>query len=114
MFPSKETIELFEEICKRDGFALTVTSNISKKNPNYKPVLDYLSKIKTLIKESEKEKREIFYESLNLGFLICFHLFRLQIEAENLDIEDYQISIDGLTKYIEYLEEELSKQKKDT
>lgn len=109
MFPSKETIELFEELCSRDGFAHTVTSNISKKNPNYKPVLDYLSKIKRLIKDSEKEKREVFCESLNLGFLICFHLFRLQIEAEDLDIEDYKISIEGLSNYIKYLEEELAK-----
>lgn len=110
MFPSKETVDLFETICSRDGFASTITQNISKKNLNYKPVMEYLSRIKDVIKHGAVDKKES-YECFTVGFLCCFHLFRLQIEAEDYDIEDYQRNIENLNNYIAFLEEENQKYK---
>lgn len=105
MFPSKETIGLFETICSRDGFATTITQNISKSNTNYKPVMDYLCKIKDVIEHGAVDKKQS-YECFTVGFLCCFHLFRLQIEAEDYDIEDYERNIESLNNYIEFLEKE--------
>jgi hypothetical protein len=110
MFPSQETVNLFETICSRDGLAFTITKNISKKNPKYKPVMDYLYKIKNIIGGNSVEEAEK-YECFTIGFLCCFHLFRLQIEAEDYDIEDYEKNIESLNNYINFLEEENKKYK---
>ena len=102
MFPSKETVDLLESMCVRDGYSSTITQNISKNNL-YTPAMDYLKKIqKIIINETGEPDAKLF----TAGYLTCFHLFRLQIEAENCDLEDINTAMISLNNYIEFLETE--------
>ena len=109
MFPTTETIELFDSVCKRDGIKHVVSDFIDNKKDEYKPLFKYF---KTLLKMLNDDKipdyNKLDEPSFTLGFLICFNLFRLQIESENLDIEDYKININSLEAYIQFLEKDNS------
>lgn len=111
MFPSKETVKLFIDISNRDGFAATLGSALSDPvNPKYSAILGYLKSALKTIDNTGVENR-FCPESFASGFLSCFHMFRLQIESEDMDIEDLQSNIDSLTNYIKFLEDESLKLK---
>lgn len=111
MFPSKDTVKLFIDICSRDGLSKTVSEVI--KNPideKYGPVLSYLKGAMRIIDNPEGTS-DLCGESFGVGFLTCFNLFRLQLESEDMDIDDLQTNLDNLNNYIQFLEEENSKLK---
>ena len=111
MFPSKETVKLFIDVSNRDGFAATLSAPLLDPiNPKYSPVLGYLKSALKIIDASEGNSK-FCPESFASGFLSCFHMFRLQIESEDMDIEDLQLNIESLSNYVKFLEEEASKLK---
>lgn len=110
MFPKYETIETFMEISKRDGMAETVMNVLSDKNPDYEPLLTYLKKIINKI-NADPEDNRIDSNAFSVGYLVCFNLFRIQIESEDLDVADLESNIESLRNYIAFLEDENSKLK---
>lgn len=113
MFPSKDTVKLFIDISNRDGFAATLTRVLEDPiNPHYSPILGYLKSALKII-DSQTTPSKFCPESFASGFLSCFHMFRLQIESEDMDIEDLQANIDSLNNYIKFLEEEAIKLKSE-
>jgi len=104
MFPSKDTVKLFIDISSRDGLAKTIASILDQQsNANYAPTLSYL---KSVLRILDEDKSDLCAESYATGFLSCFHLFRLQLESEDMDIDDLQINVEHLSNYIKFLEEE--------
>lgn len=114
MFPTKQTISLFIEMCNRDGIVNTVSqflNNDKDLSDKYIPTISFL---KSNIKIIENQNTDVCPESFAVGFLTCFHLFRLQLEAESMEIEDMQISLENLNSYVSYLEERLMETTDDT
>lgn len=113
MFPSKDTVKLFIDISNRDGFAATLSGPLKDPiNPKYAPVLGYLKSALKIIDHSPEDSK-FCPESFASGFLACFHMFRLQIESEDMDMEDMQSSLDSLSNYIKFLEEEAVQLKRE-
>ena len=108
MFPSKETVSLFVDMTNRDGFSNTVISVLSEPiNKKYSPVLGYLkSALRAISKSSNSKEGGFCEESFASGFLSCFHLFRLQLESEDMEDDDLICSYENLSNYVKYLEEE--------
>lgn len=100
-------------MCNRDGIIPTLTAflkdgdGLIPKDSKYMPCLSHLKVNLKAIEESESA--EICKESYTVGFLSCFHLFRLQLEADQMDFEELQINIENLTSYITYLEDQLGR-----
>lgn len=114
MFPSKDTVKLFIDISNRDGFASTLTTVLTDPvNPKYGPILGYLKSALKIIDGQGESNSKFCPESFASGFLSCFHMFRLQIESEDMDIEDLQANIESLSNYVKFLEEEAVKFKSD-
>lgn len=104
MFPSKDTVSLFIDICNRDGFSNTISEILkAPMNPNYAAVLGYLKSVLRIIDNGMSDLQS---DSFASGFLCAFHLFRLQIESEDMEIEDLQLTVNSLANYIEFLEDE--------
>jgi len=108
LFPNNKTIKLFIDICNRDGFTKTVSEIFKEKdiNNNYLPVFSYLKLSMKTIGEEEGNS-DIDMESFVTGFLCCFHLFRLQLESEDMLLDDVQANIGVLNSYVTYLEDEI-------
>lgn len=107
MFPTNETVKLFLAMCNRDGTINAMMDLIDKQNEEYKPSLNFLKLLIAMIDKTEY--KDVCVESLTIGFMTCFNLFRLQIEASNMDVADLQSNIDALSNYVEYLEKEVIK-----
>lgn len=108
MFPTKETVSLFCDIVARDGLANTVMPILNSKNPTYIPALSYLKKAMKKIEDANsiEEKMLLDPDAFSLGFVICFNLFRLQLEADELDNDDLKTNMEILQNYVEFLETE--------
>lgn len=109
MFPNKDTIEMFDAICTRDGVKHVITDFLTNKRDEYKPLFQYFNKLLKMLNDDKIEDYNRLDEpSFTLGFLICFNLFRLQIESEDFDIDEYISNIASLESYIQFLEKENS------
>lgn len=91
---------------KRDGLAKIIDQTLKGRVvPNYLPTISYL-KAACLAIENPTNDSELCMESYAVGFLSCFNLFRLQIEADDMDLDDIEAQIQKLEGWILYLEEE--------
>jgi hypothetical protein len=106
MFPTKNTVDLFIEMCNKGGPVNTVVGFLKEDsiNAEYKPSIAYL---KAAIQFMMDTSSDICTESFCVGFLSCFHLFRLQLEADQMDIGDLEVNLESLSNYVEYLEGEV-------
>ena len=106
MFPTKDTVDLFIDMCNKSGPVNTVVGFLKEDsiNTEYKPSIAYL---KAAIQFMMDSGSDICTESFCVGFLSCFHLFRLQLEADQMDIGDLEVNLASLSNYVEFLEGEV-------
>lgn len=107
MFPSNETVKLFLAMCNRDGTINAMMNIVDSKNEEYKPTINFLKLLVEMIDKAQYG--DVCVESLTIGFMTCFNLFRLQIEASKMDMADLQSNIEALSNYVDYLEKEVDK-----
>ena len=98
---------------KRDGLAKIIDQTLKGRVvPNYLPTISYL-KAACLAIENPTNDSELCMESYAVGFLSCFNLFRLQIEADDMDLDDLESQVQKLEGWISYLEDENVKLKNE-
>lgn len=103
-YPNKNTVNTFIALLNRDGLAKTISKLEDPLPDEQKPVIAYL---KAIIKTLEnRDDNELCIDSYGAGFLTCFHVFRMQIESDDMDMGDLDIQLKSLQGWIEYLEVE--------
>lgn len=103
-YPSVDTIKLFCEILNRDGID-SITENIilSGNNPKLNPILIYFKRTLTdMLKEELYEE----VDGYTTGFLTCLDIFRRQLDADDVSLEDLEIQIENMCGWTDYLEHE--------
>lgn len=106
-YPTIETVRMFAEITNRDGFEeISEQLLLKSKDQRMIPLLSYFKQAIIQMMEAELYDEADGYSS---GFITCLDLFRRQIEAESITIDDLQAQIENMCGWTSYLEEEVTK-----
>lgn len=113
-YPTIETVRMFAEITNRDGFEeLSERLLLKNKDPKMLPLLSYFKTAIIQMMEAELYDEADGYSS---GFISCLDMFRRQIEAEAITLEELEIQLKNILAWSSYLEDEsilLNEQIKD-
>ena len=103
-YPTIETVRMFAEITNRDGFEEISEQLLLKgKDQRMIPLLSYFKQAIIQMMEAELYDEADGYSS---GFITCLDMFRRQIEAEAITLEELEIQINNMSGWISYLENE--------
>jgi len=103
-YPTTETVELFKHALEKDGMEL-IFENLFKDKKNFK-MMPTLSLFKQMINNLLEDKLYEEVDGFCSGFVICLDLFRRQIEAEFITLEDVELQVQNMCGWTEYLERE--------
>jgi hypothetical protein len=103
-YPTADTINAFIEIVERDGIEpITEYLILKNKDTRIQPMLVFFKKIIINMMEDELFDEADGYST---GFISCLDLFRRQIQAEKVTLEELEIQIENMCGWSEYLESE--------
>lgn len=105
-YPTQQTISLFIKECKDNGFESMLDGIVS--NPAHKESMRFLA---AALNKLMQEKDVTECDGYCSGFLSCFKLFELQLEAESMDTDDCHVELTLAQSYIDYLESEIAQLK---
>jgi hypothetical protein len=103
-YPTVETINLFTEILKRDGME-EITENILLRGKDVRmhPILSFF---KIAITQMLEDNLFDEVDGYSTGFMTCLDLFRRQMDAEKITLEELEIQIENMCGWTEFLERE--------
>lgn len=104
-YPTRETVELFCEVLKKDGMEDVMEKLLMENGKDLRmmPILSFFKQSLTQLMEDHLLDEIDGYSS---GFLCCLDLFRRQIGAEETTLDDLNLQIDNMCGWTEYLERE--------
>lgn len=103
-FPKLETVKSFIQVCEKDGFESIVDKILDRElKAEYKPLFAYFKKIITDMLDDNMTEECNYYTS---GFISCFDLFRRQIEADSMSLDDISLQLKNILAWSEFLERE--------
>lgn len=104
-YPTRETVELFCEVLKKDGMEDVMEKLLMENGKDLRmmPILSFFKQSLTQLMEDHLLDEIDGYSS---GFLCCLDLFRRQIGAEEVTLDDLNIQIDNMIGWSQYLENE--------
>jgi len=103
-YPTAETVELFRHILEKDGME-SIFENLFKDKKNFK-MLPMLAMLKRTLADLLEDDLHEEASGFSSGFVMALDIFRRQIEAEFITLEDVELQINNLIGWISYLENE--------
>lgn len=109
-YPTRETVELFCEVLKKDGMEDVMEKLLMENGKDLRmmPILSFFKQSLTQLMEDHLLDEIDGYSS---GFLCCLDMFRRQIGSNEITLDDLNIQISNISSWSNYLEEEVSRLK---
>lgn len=109
-YPTRETVELFCEVLKKDGMEDVMEKLLMENGKDLRmmPILSFFKQSLTQLMEDHLLDEIDGYSS---GFLCCLDMFRRQIGSNEITLDDLNIQINSILAWSNYLEEEVAKLK---
>lgn len=109
-YPTRETVELFCEVLKKDGMEDVMEKLLMENGKDLRmmPILSFFKQSLTQLMEDHLLDEIDGYSS---GFLCCLDMFRRQIGSNEITLDDLNIQISNILAWSNYLEEEVAKLK---
>lgn len=110
-YPTVETISLFTEILRRDGME-EITENILLRGKDVRmhPILSFF---KIAITQMLEDNLFDEVDGYSTGFMTCLDLFRRQMDAEKITLEELEIQIENMCGWTSFLENEALEMKNE-
>ena len=103
-YPTIETVRMFAEITNRDGFEeISEQLLLKSKDQRMIPLLSYFKQAIIQTMEAELYDEADGYSS---GFITCLDMFRRQMEAEAITLEELEVQLKNMCGWSDYLESE--------
>lgn len=109
-YPTRETVELFCEVLKKDGMEDVMEKLLMENGKDLRmmPILSFFKQSLTQLMEDHLLDEIDGYSS---GFLCCLDMFRRQINSQETTVDDLTFQINNIEGWANFLEIENSELK---